>query len=479
MIPRRTTAAIALVLFLLRGGTGATAQTPAPDSGPADAAAAKQKQGLEAGVQAVVYGLPLVLMDVTMKAFTNAARRPVAIDEFANIRAYPTAAFKDVVRANVDTLYSSAFLDLSKEPLVLSVPDTRGRYYLMPMMDAWSNVFASPGKRTTGTGAASFAITGPGWKGPLPAGVHELKAPTNLVWILGRTQTDGPQDYATVHGIQDGYKLVPLSSFGRPYVAPAPAIDSTVDAKTPPIEQIQRMSTPAFLSALARLMKANPPPAADAPMMTRLAALGVVPGQPFDSSKLDPDFAKGLGRAVSVALHQLQARTTEASGLVNGWSIPSMTIGNFGTNYGFRALIAMVAFGANLPADAIYPTTYFDAARKPLNGANRYRLHFDRGQEPPVRAFWSVTMYDAQSFFVANPIDRYAISSWMPLKQNADGSIDIYIQHDSPGIAMEANWLPAAAADFNITLRMYWPDIDRLSVNGGTWKPPSVTRVSP
>jgi hypothetical protein len=156
-----------------------------------------------------------------------------------------------------------------------------------------------------------------------------------------------------------------------------------------------------------------------------------------------------------------------------------MTIGNFGTNYGFRALIAMVAFGANLPADAIYPTTYFDAARKPLNGANRYRLHFDRGQEPPVRAFWSVTMYDAQSFFVANPIDRYAISSWMPLKQNADGSIDIYIQHDSPGIAMEANWLPAAAADFNITLRMYWPDIDRLSVNGGTWKPPSVTRVSP
>lgn len=151
-----------------------------------------------------------------------------------NMRAFPDASFKDVVRATVDTLYSSAFLDLSKEPMVLSVPDTKGRYYLMPMLDAWTNIFASPGKRTTGTKAGHFAVTGPGWTGELPKGVQELKSPTNMVWIIGRTQTDGPKDYPAVHAIQDGYKLTPLSAFGKPYKAPEGLIDPSVHMKAAP-----------------------------------------------------------------------------------------------------------------------------------------------------------------------------------------------------------------------------------------------------
>jgi hypothetical protein len=473
-------AAFAIALLASHSARDTAAAQTAPTHTPSPTAAAtKEQRALEAGVQAVVYGMPLVLMDLTMKSFVDSPERPVAINQFAHLRTYPSATFKTVVRANVDTLYSTAFLDLSEEPIVLSVPDTRGRYYLMPMMDAWTNVFASPGKRTTGTAAGNFAITGPGWSGTLPPGVKELKSPTNLVWILGRTQTNGPADYAAVHAIQDGYKLVPLSSFGRPYTPPARVVDPSVDTRTPPVEQLQQMSASTFFNALARLLKTNPPPSSEAPILAKLATIGVVPGQAWDASKLDPDVAKGLSQSVAVALKQLQGRTGNTSGLINGWKILPMNVGNFGSDYGLRALIALIAFGANLPADAIYPTTYFGGDGKSLSGANRYTLHFDKGQTPPVNAFWSVTMYDAQSFFVANSIDRYAISSWMPLKQNPDGSIDIYIQHDAPPAAMQANWLPAPAGDFNLTLRMYWPDVNRLATGGGTWKPPVVTRVAP
>jgi hypothetical protein len=471
---------IAIALLTSSFAADSAAAQTAPSGAPSPGAATtKEQRALEAGLQAVVYGMPLVLMDLTMKSFVDSPTRPVATNQFAHLRSYPSASFKDVVRANVDTLYSTAFLDLSKEPVVLSAPDTHGRYYLLQIMDAWTNVIASPGKRTTGTAAGSFAITGPGWSGTLPPGVHEIKSPTNLVWILGRTQTNGPADYAAVHAIQDGYKLVPLSSFNRPYTPPARVVDTSADTKTPPVEQLQQMSASTFFNALARLLKTNPPPESEAPILAKLASIGIVPGQPWDASKLDPDVAKGLSQSVSVALQRLHVRTGTTSGLINGWKILPMNVGNFGTDYGLRALIALIALGANLPADAIYPTTYFDGDDKPLNGTNRYTLHFDKGQTPPVNAFWSVTMYDAQSFFVANPIARYAISSWMPLKLNPDGSLDIYIQHDAPPAAMQANWLPAPAGDFNLTMRMYWPNVDRIVTGGGTWKPPAVTRVAP
>jgi hypothetical protein len=443
-------------------------------------AAARETQAMETVVQAVIYGLPLVMMDLTMKRATNIKRAfglAAPINQFANAPIVPTAAFKNVVRANVDTLYSSAFLDLSSEPLVLSTPDTNGRYYLLPMLDAWTNVFATPGARTTGTKAETFAITGPSWAGVLPAGMRELKSPTNLVWILGRTQTNGPEDYSAVHAIQAGFKLVPLSLFGKPYVAPESVVDPSADMKTPPVEQLQNMTGVEFFTALARLLKSNPPPAADAPALARLATIGVIPGQPFDPGKLDPGVAKALQGAVPAAIATLQGKAKEMGTAVNGWRIPKMNVGAFGTDYDTRAFLALIALGANLPADSLYPTTFVDGEGKFLDGANRYVLHFDAALTPPVNAFWSVTMYNPQSFFVDNPLNRYAISSWMPLHRNADGSLDICVQHDSPGADKEANWLPAPAGHFNITMRMYWPKDQDPSIIDGSWKPPAVNKV--
>jgi hypothetical protein len=403
--------------------------------------------------------------------------RPV--NQFAHLRSFPTAAFKDVVRANVDTLYSSAFLDLAKEPMVLSVPDTRGRYYLLPLLDAWSNVFATPGSRTTGTQAGTFAITGPSWRGPVPQGMQQLKSPTHMVWILGRTQTNGPDDYSAVHDIQDGYQLVPLSQYGKPYTPAAGTFDPTVDMDTPPIEQLKQMTATQFFGTLARLLKTNPTPVSEGPIWDDLSRIGIQPGQDFDPMTLDPSLAKELEGSISAAFVNLAQLQRHLGTTVNGWHIPPKNLGDYGTDYDTRAIIALIAFGANLPADAVYPTTFVDAAGQPLNGANRYTLHFDKGRTPPVHAFWSVTMYDSQSFFVDNAINRYAISSWMPLEHSSDGSIDLYIQHESPGKEREANWLPAPAGNFNVTLRMYWPKDHAPSIHDGTWVPPAVTAVAP
>jgi hypothetical protein len=491
-IMRRLIAAASLFVVAVVSGTvlnSCTQKAAAPPqsnttagSGSAtpDNTAAKENEGRETGVQAVIYGLPLVIMDITMKKSTNVAR-PVGnfapANQFAHLRAFPGASFKDVVRANVDTLYSSAFLELSKEPVVLSVPDTHGRYYLLPMLGMWTNIFASPGKRTTGTKARNLVVTGPGWTGKLPAGMEELKSPTNGVWIIGRTQTNGPRDYPAVHSIQNGYKLVPLSAFGKPYTPPPGTVDPNIDMKAAPVETLQKMTSASFFDALAQLLKSNPPPASDAPILAKLATIGVVPGEKFDPSKIDPAIAKGLDGSLSVALEKLLEAAKNSGSPVNGWRIPPSILGRFGTEYGIRAIVALVGLGANLPEDAVYPTTYVDSDGKALNGANRYTLHFEKELTPPINAFWSLTMYDAQSFFVDNTINRYAISSWMPLKRNSDGSIDLYLQHDSPGEAREANWLPAAAGDFNVTLRMYWPKDKSPSIINGSWKPPAVTRV--
>lgn len=441
---------------------------------------ARQAEAQKTGVEAVVYGLPLVIMDLTKDKITNVAKTEAfaaPINQFANVPQFPDASFKDVVRANVDTLYSSAFLDLSAEPIVLSVPDTHGRYYLMPMLDAWTNVFASPGKRTTGTKAGNFAITGPGWSGTLPKGVTEIKAPTNMVWIIGRTQTNGPADYPAVHKIQDGYKLTPLSAYGKAYAPPPGKVDPNFDMKTPPVDQLRKMSAETFFNRLATLLKSNPPPASDAPVLEKLKTIGVVPGEKFDPSKLDPAIAKGLEQSVSVAFDKLLAASKEVGAPVNGWRVPPMILGNYGSDYGARAVVALVGLGANLPQDAVYPSAYVDGESKSLDGANKYVIHFDKGATPPVKAFWSITMYNPESFFVANPLNRYAISSWMPLKKNPDGSLDIYVQHDSPGKAKESNWLPASDKDFNMTLRMYWPSDKAPSILDGSWKPPAVKTV--
>jgi hypothetical protein len=430
--------------------------------------------------EAYVYGYPLVLMDVTRAKLTNVAQPMemglAPINQFGNVGTFPDPSFTNVVSPNADTLYSSAWLDLRKEPMVLSVPDTHGRYYLFEMLDAWTNVFASPGKRTTGTGKGDFAITGPEWSGLLPAGMHEIKAPTDMVWIIGRTQTNGVADFPAVHALQEQYKLTPLSAWGKQSMPPRVPTDPDRDMTTSPVETVASMDATTFFGRLTMLMKDNPPAAADGPMVAKLATIGVVPGEPFDLNK----GGKLTGKAIAGGVEDGKKRVVELghkpdnSRMVHGWMMTTQDIGTYGTDYDARAGAALVGLGANLPADAIYPMARVDGNGKPLTGANRYVIHFDRGQTPPVNAFWSVTMYNDKQFFVANPIDRYAIGDRDKLKYNADGSLDLYLQHDSPGKDRVSNWLPADAGSFNVMMRMYWP---KEAVLSGAWGPPAIRRV--
>jgi hypothetical protein len=431
-------------------------------------------------VDAYIYGYPLVLMDVTKKVTTNVPKvegKRAPVNQLCHLRAFPDYTFTDVVSPNADTLYSFAWLDLAGEPIVLSVPDLGERYYLMPLLDAWTNVFASPGKRTTGNRRGDFAIVGPGWNGNLPAGIQEIKSPTNMVWLIGRTQTDGKDDYANVHGIQDHYVLTPLSALGKLYTPPANVpVEPGIDMSTPPADQVARMDAAAFFARLNALMKDNPPAAADENALKRFAAIGLKPGKPFDLKSHETAIARGLEQGVRNAQAKIVAEARKPHGkIVNGWQVLNNT-GSYGIAYLWRAVVALIGLGANLPEDAIYPRATTDVAGQPLTGAHRYVIRFPKGQLPPVGAFWSLTVYNAKQTFVQNPLDRYAIGDRDKLKFNDDGSLSLYIQHDSPGKDKESNWLPAPADSFNLIMRLYWPKKD---VVDGTWKmPPIEQRVS-
>jgi len=393
------------------------------------------------------------------------------------MREYPTAAFRDVTAPNADTLYTTTWLDVSKEPWVLSIPDMKDRYFLFPMLSGWTDVFQVPGKRTTGTKAQKYAITGPGWKGTLPEGVTEYKSPTGIVWILGRIYCTGtPEDYKAVHALQDKFSVVPLSNYGKPYTPPPGNVDPNIDMKTAVRDQVNKMDAGAYFKLFAELLKTNPPAAADAPMVEKISKIGIVPGKDFDIDKTDPSIAKALQDVPKKAQEKIMAEFKNIGKPVNGWTY-STKLGLYGTEYMARALVTAIGLGANRGQDAIYPTSEADADGKPYDGANKYVMHFDKGQMPPVDGFWSLTMYDAEFFFVPNKLNRYTLSSRNQFKANADGSVDLYIQSESPGKDKVANWLPAPKGKFILMMRLYWPKETPPSLLDGTWKIPPVNMV--
>ncbi|HRE33285.1 MAG TPA: DUF1214 domain-containing protein, partial [Candidatus Berkiella sp.] len=341
---------------------------------------------------------------------------------------------------------------------ILHVPEMKDRYYLMPTLSGWTDVFADPGARTTGDKAHDFAIVGPHWKGTLPKGVKELKSTTNLVWILGRTYCTGtPEDYKAVYQIQDEYKLVPLSAYGKPYTPPKGKVVPSVNMKIAVRDQVNAMTVNAYFNKLAELMKDNPAKKQDAAMVANMAKLGIIPGTPYDFSKQDPEVKKGLEESIKAAQKAILEHEAKAGVTRNGWLYASKT-GEYGTDYLQRAFVAFAGLGANLPNDAIYPAARVDSNGDALSGKHRYTIHFAKGQLPPVKGFWSLTMYDSQYFFVENPLNRYAVSPRNDLKPNSDGSIDLYIQHESPGTGKESNWLPAPEDSFVLMFRFYWPE---------------------
>ena len=440
-----------------------------------------EKEAADLGAEAYVYGYPMVTVEYTRRVMTNVAEPKgthAPMGRFARMREYPDAKFRDITAPNADTLYSTAWLDLAAEPYVLSLPDMGDRYFLMPMLDGWTNVFEVPGTRTTGNKAQAFAITGPGWTGKLPEGVKQLKAPTNTVWILGRTYCTGtPEDYKACHAVMDKYDLRPLSALGKPYTPPAGKVDPAIDTKTAVREQVDTLDAGAYFKLLAALMKDNPAAKEDAPMVEKLAKLGIAPGKDFDISKVDPAVAKGLAAAPRAAQAKITGHFKAGGTLANGWMF-STRAGVYGTDYLQRAFITAIGLGANRPQDAVYPTSTEDAVGAKYTGANKYVVHFDKGRTPPVNAFWSVTMYDAGYFFVDNPLNKYTVSPRNDLKYNADGSLDLYIQTESPGKDKEANWLPAPKGEFVLMMRLYWPKEKDPSIIDGTWKPPAVTPVA-
>jgi hypothetical protein len=431
----------------------------------------------DVGINAYIYLYPLVTMDVTRRQATNveSGKRPGSgpMNTFSHIREFPAADFKTVVRPNFDTLYSSAWLDLTGGPVVISAgADPDGRYYELPMYDMWTDAFAVPGQRTTGTAAGNWAVIPPGWQGALPDGVDRIDAPTPHVWIIGRTQTNGPPDYPAVHKIQDAFGLTPLSHWGAQSPPVTAAIDPDIDMATPPLDQVNGMSAEDFFTYGLGLLKLHPPHLTDWSLIAQMRRLGLTAGARF--ADLDPAVRSALGDVPAAALQAMQQAFPRLAKVVNGWQMNIDTMGVYGNFYVKRAIVAMVGLGANSAEDAVYPVLMADADGNPLAGDNDYVLHFDRAGLPPVHAFWSVTMYDAQGFQAANSLNRFAIGDRDPLKYNADGSLDLYLQHQPPGSGKEANWLPAPRGPLGVTMRLYSPQAPVLN---GTWTPPPVRRI--
>ncbi len=435
--------------------------------------------------EAFVFGYPLVLMDVTRALFTTPSPTPgpgpaagAPANQLTHLRAFPEPAFLAVVSPNADTLYSIAWLDLAAEPIVLTTPPSAGRYHLLPLLSAWTDVFASPGTRTTGDGDGAFAIVGPGFTGQLPPGLQELRSPTSMAWLIGRTQTNGLDDYEQVHRFQDALALTPLSAWGKekpvgrdpaPPAEPLPPADD-VDHDTPPPDQVAAMDAVTFFGRLARLMVDNPPAPADAPALQRFTTIGLRPGS-FTPS---PEIIDWLDEGIAAGKAQIVAALQRPAASINGWSV-FRGLGSYGTDYSKRALVALVGLGANLDEDAIYPHATTDGDGQPLDGEHRYVLRFPPGQTPPARAFWSLTMYNDHQHFYDNFIGRYAIGDRDPLVYGPDGSLEILMQYDQPeSPEQQANWLPAPGEPFAVTLRVYWPEQRALD---GSWAPPPIRRI--
>ncbi len=436
--------------------------------------AASITESEKTAIESYIFGYPLVTMEQTKNVMTNVKKAEGLkgpMGQFINARSYPDASFRDITAPNADTLYSVAWLDLSFEPYVLHLPDVEDRYYLMPLLNGWTEVFESLGTRTTGTRAQDFVIAGPDWKGDSPSNLRLIKSSTNMVWILGRTYCTGTlEDYKIVHDIQDQYSLTPFSHYGKQSPKIEGTINSSIDMKTPVRDQVNALSAKTYFNKFALLMEDNPPTAADTELIQKMSKVGIAPGKEFQFTGMEPELVNFIENIPKLAQEQIMAHEIDSGKVVNGW-LMTFNTGTYGVDYLQRALIAAIGLGANLPQDAIYPVAKTDKDGKPLNGKNNYVIHFAKDATPPVKGFWSLTMYNKEYFFVENPMNRYTLSLRNDLKYNEDGSLDFYIQNESPGKDKESNWLPAPSDEFILMFRFYWPE---SSILKGTWKPPFI-----
>ncbi|WP_084524263.1 DUF1254 domain-containing protein [Nocardia inohanensis] len=472
--PARTAIALAAILAI---AATAACSSNSSDSSSSGSSSTPPSGDLEAAVNAYVYTYPLVSVELTRRMMTNVAAPDPAkgmapLNQLAPMAFLPDASFEAVVRPNVDTLYTSMLFDVAAEPLVVTVPAMGDRYHLFPVLDMWTNVDAAPGSRTipeAGKGY-EFAIVGPNWQGTLPTGVHEYRLPTDAGWMIGRVSVDGSDDVPNVIALQEKTTAVPLSSYGKPDTAPQHGdIHPDWPAKQPVADYLHNLTAQQYWDLYYSSLSHTQTRPEDKALLEQLAKAGWSPDKKLDLSQLPSADSARWEQAWPKALSRIETRPHEEP--VNGWQTVRKNIGDYGTDYSTRAIIAFLGLGANLPQDAIYPVTSVDQQNARLNSDRNYVLHFDAGRIPPVHGFWSVTMYDPKGYFVANPINRFAVRGDR-LTKNADGSIDIWIQRENPGQDREANWLPApASGDFNLTMRTYWPD---QKIVDGEWNPTAV-----
>jgi hypothetical protein len=444
----------------------------------------KSKTAFETAVDAYIYGYSLITTEVTRVQMSNVSltegmRAPMG--QFSNAKRYPPADYRGVSAPNADTLYSIAWLDLS-EPQVFSHPDMGKRFYLFEMTDLWMTDFNTPGTRTAGGNAANYLLTGPGWNGTVPAGMKQIKCATLYMVILGRTYADGTDsDYAAANALQSQYKITPLASWGKDFTYQAPAVNPNpgFSMTDKPQDVINAMDTSTYFNMMAKLMcKVAPPPKEDGPIVAKMATIGLEPCKPFEITKLDPATQAALKDTGKVGFERIEANQKNLGRLQNGWTI-TVGLGVYGTNYMKRAVVAAFGWPANLQEDAVYPYTLVDSTGTKLTGANKYTLTFAKGQTPPVNGFWSITMYlvDGGWWFVPNELNKFTVSPRNALKYNADGSLTLYFQTDSPGKDKEANWLPTPKGEFIPMLRMYWPKETSPSIINGSWTPPAIKQA--
>ncbi len=467
---KKLTISSLLIMLLMITACGTSEKNTIPDD-----------KVIEIATKAYVFGYPMILMDYTKKISTN-VEKPTSVyapvNQLGHFREFPDDKFTAVVKPNVDTYYSNAWYDLKAEPVVLTVPAS-DRYYLLPHYDAYSNVFFVPGPRTTGTGAHTFLLTGPFWNGEVPEGMAQVKAPTNTLWMIGRTQVNSAKDGATVvAGFQDGMQIDLLSKYGQEYEAPL-GIVSEDYKKIVPVDDTRALSIEEYLGKLTQLMADNPPAKADAPLIKEIESIGIIAGKEFSTKGMSPELIKKLNAIPEMAHQNWIDKSTgkKDTGVpnINNWMFARDVMGFYGTNYEHRTFIAFIGLGANLVADAVYPSTSRDSEGNPIDGKSKYVIHFDKGQTPPVNAFWSLTAYNSKDFLITNPINRFALGDRDNLTYNKDGSLDIYIQNSDPKGDKTSNWLPSTQEGLtNLTLRLYWPKESALD---GTWVVHAVMKV--
>jgi hypothetical protein len=439
----------------------------------------EQQRDEAAAIDAYIYLYPLVTMDVTRLQMTNVAassaeNMAAPMNRLYHFRAFPDADFRTVVRPNFDTLYTSLWADMTDGPVIVSVPDSGGRYYMLPMLDMWTDVFAVPGWRTTGTGQGNFAFVPPGWEGKLPEGVVRIDSPTPYAWMIGRTESS-VDTYDEVHQFQDGIRVTPLADWGKQPSQKIYKINPNIDMKTPPLDQVNKLPAREYFEYAAQLMKLHPPHITDPDIVARMKRVGLEPGKDFQYESLSPSAKAAIDQAAEEGLKMIKAHLPEIGTMENGWSVMRENAGVYGADYLQRATIALAGLGCNKPIDAVYPLAIVDSRGKEPTGDQQYVMHFDKDQLPPAEAFWSLTMYDADGFQVANPINRFAIGDRDKLEFNDDGSLDLFIQAESPGKERESNWLPAPNQGIlGLTMRLYAPE---RSVLDGSWQPPILTHV--